>query len=84
MTTTATPGNPATRIPGDAVALAAHERSKLRAAAEHARRALPGPLGDLVHGELLAYAEFGYRMTSDALIPRLAADILARPAASSP
>ena len=82
MTTTAPPGTPETRLPGDAVALAAHERSKLRAAAEHARRALPGPLGDLVHRELLAYAEFGYRMTSDALIPRLAADILARPAAS--
>ncbi len=82
MTTTAPPGTPETRLSGDAVALAAHERSKLRAAAEHARRALPGPLGDLVHRELLAYAEFGYRMTSDALIPRLAPDILARPAAS--
>jgi len=52
MTTAMTPE---TRFPGDAVALAAHERSR--------------PLGDLVHGELLAYAEFGYRMTSDALIP---------------
>ncbi|MDD7936939.1 hypothetical protein PHK61_00730 [Actinomycetospora lutea] len=29
---------------------------------------------------LLAYAEFGYRVTADALIPRLAADGLARPA----
>ena len=80
MTTAMTPE---TRFPGDAVALAAHERSR-RAPPPRARAPLPGPLGDLVHRELLAYAEFGYRMTSDALIPRLAADILARPAASSP
>ncbi|MEJ2860165.1 hypothetical protein [Actinomycetospora flava] len=68
-------------IRGDAPVLLPHERSRLRAAAHHARRALPGPLGDLVHRELMAYAEFGHRMTDDALIPRLAADVLARPAA---
>jgi hypothetical protein len=72
---------PADRVRGNAAPFAAHERSRLRAAAHHARRALPGPLGELVHRELVAYADFGYRMAADALIPRLAADVLARPAA---
>ena len=70
------------RLHGDAVALRLHEKSRLRAAAHHARRALPGPVGDLVHRELLAYAEFGYRMWDDALIPRVAADVLARSAST--
>jgi hypothetical protein len=74
---------PPPRIDGDAVALRLHEKSRLRAAAHHARRALPGPVGDLIHRELLAYAEFGYRMWGDALIPRLAADVLSRPASTS-
>lgn len=54
-----------------------HEKSRYRAAAEHARRIYPGPLGELVHRELTAYAEFGYRMAGDGLIPRLTADVLA-------
>jgi hypothetical protein len=62
---------------GDALPLHAHELSRVRAAAHHARRALPGPLGELVHRELTVYADFGYRFSSDALIPRLVAEILA-------
>jgi len=62
---------------GDAVPLCAHELSRVRAAAHHARRALPGSLGELVHRELTAYADFGYRFSSDALIPRLVGEILA-------
>lgn len=69
---------------GNAPAIPPQEVSRLRAAAHHARRALPGPLGDLVHRELLAHAEFGHRVTSDALIPRLATDVLARPAVTGP
>jgi hypothetical protein len=64
---------------GDAPPLQAHELSRVRAAAHHARRLLPGPLGELVHRELTAYADFGYRFSSDALIPRLVAEILATP-----
>ncbi|GAA4902687.1 hypothetical protein EV188_1011233 [Actinomycetospora succinea] len=78
------PPEPPPRLRGDAPVLPLHEMSRVRAAAHHARRALPGPLGDLVHRELLAYAEFGHRMTADALIPRLAADVLARPAVTGP
>ena len=65
------------KVRGDAVELQLHEQSRYRAAALHARRVLPGPLGDLVHRELNAYADFGYRFTTDGLIPRLAAEILA-------
>ena len=64
-------------IRGDAEKLRPHESSRLRAAASHARRMYPGPLGELVHRELTAHAEFGYRFTADALLPRLATEILA-------
>jgi len=65
------------KIRGDAVELQLHEQSRYRAAALHARRVLPGPLGELVYRELNAYADFGYRFATDGLIPRLAAEILA-------
>jgi hypothetical protein len=66
-------------VRGDAEPFQAHERSRVRAAAHHARRVYPGPLGELAHRELSAYAEFGFRFASDALIPRLVAEILATP-----
>ncbi len=72
---------PATRIEvgqgGNAPPMAAHEVSRARAAAEHARRTVAGPLGELAARELTAYAEFGYRGTGDALVPQLARQILA-------
>jgi hypothetical protein len=43
------------------------------------RRIYPGSLGELVHRELIAYAEFGYRFDGQALIPRLATEVLATP-----
>ena len=43
-----------------------HERSRIRAAARHARRVYPGDVGELVHRELIAYAEFGIRFSVDA------------------
>jgi hypothetical protein len=72
---------PATRVEvgqdGCAPLMAAHEVSRARAAAEHARRAVAGPLGELAARELTAYAEFGRRGTGDALVPLLARQILA-------
>ncbi len=59
--------------------LPAHEVSRLRAAAYHARRVYPGPLGELLHRELSAFAEFGHRFAGDALLPRLATEILRTP-----
>ena len=64
--------------------LAPHEISRLRAAAAHARRAVPGPLGELAARELIAYAEFGYRGARDALVPQLVRQVLGLPAASAP
>jgi hypothetical protein len=56
-----------------------HECSRLRAAAAHARRVYPGPVGEVLARELVAYADFGYRGGDDALIPRLARQVLAIP-----
>lgn len=77
MTITLQPASP--RISSNAAELAMHERSRYRAAAGHARRVYPGPLGELVFRELYAYAEFGYRFGKDGLIQRLAAAVLATP-----
>jgi hypothetical protein len=57
-----------------------HEISRLRAAAAHALRVLPGPLGELAARELIAHAELGYRGAVDALVPKLAQQVLALPA----
>jgi len=73
-TTLPTPGP----LRGDAPPLLQPERSQMRAAGLHARRLYPGPLGELVFRELTAYADFGYQFAGDALIPRLAAEILAK------
>jgi hypothetical protein len=62
--------------PGRTVPLQVHERSRIRAAARHARRVYPGEVGELIHRELIAYAEFGIRFSVDALVPRLATLIL--------
>lgn len=47
-----------------------HEKSRVRQAAFTAARLYPGPLGDLVSQDLLAWEEFGYRLGNgkDALI----------------
>jgi hypothetical protein len=65
---------------GSAEPLAAHERSGMRAAAHHARRAVPGPLGELAARELSAHADLGYWGIPDALVSRLARQVLALPA----
>ena len=75
MTIRLFPGPPG--ISGDAPGLALHEQGRYRAAAGHARRVIPGPVGELVHRELRAYADFGYRFGDDALIQRLATAVLA-------
>ncbi|MGE3285219.1 MAG: hypothetical protein AB7J32_03825 [Pseudonocardia sp.] len=64
---------------GGADPLQRHESSRLRAAAAHARRVYPGAVGEVLARELVAYADFGYRGADDALIPRLARQVLAMP-----
>ncbi|WP_240157439.1 hypothetical protein [Pseudonocardia broussonetiae] len=67
-------GDPRGRLP-------LHEASRLRAAAHHARRAYPGPIGELLARELTAHAEFGYRFAADHLLTRLVAEVLRTPLA---
>ncbi len=55
------------------------QQSHYAAAADFALRRYPGPLGELIHRELVAYAEFGHRFAADALIPRLAVHVLRPP-----
>ena len=74
--TTHAPGRPAGgagRADGE---LDGAERRMYLDAAEHALRAYPGALGELVHRELRAFADFGYRLAGDGLIARLAAEVL--------
>jgi len=65
------------RIKGDALELAPLERSRYRVAALHARRLYPGSVGELISCELKAYADFGYQVHEDGLIPRVATAVLA-------
>lgn len=68
---------PPRRLPEDMAPVEMLDRATYRAAAGRALRVLPGPLGLLVARELNAYADFGYRLHVDALIPCLAAHVLA-------
>jgi hypothetical protein len=53
-----------------------HNIGRLRAAASHARRVFPGPVGAVLARELEAHAELGYQVGPDALLSRLATEIL--------
>jgi hypothetical protein len=66
-----------TPIRGDGESLDAAGRARLRTAALKARRIYPGHLGLLAARELNALADHGIRFDGDALIPRIAAEILA-------
>jgi hypothetical protein len=55
------------------------ERARCLAAAALAVEVYPGALGELVHRELRAFAEFGRRIGGDELLLRLTADVLDRP-----
>ena len=67
---------PAT-LRGTAPRMDLHEVARLRTAAEHARRVVPGPLGEIAARELRAYADMGFRGAADALVPQLARQVLA-------
>lgn len=55
------------------------DRSKLTTAAYRARKAFPGPVGDLVARELTEWSEFGWRLGGESRIAQLAAAIMAIP-----
>lgn len=53
----------------------------MSAAAEHALTAYPGPVGELIHREVQAFLDFGYRFGGSGLAERLVDHVLAaRPA----
>lgn len=54
----------------------AHELARLHAAALQARRRYPGPVGELVCAELLAWASFGYRLGGRSQIAAIVDDVL--------
>ncbi|GAA2876736.1 hypothetical protein GCM10010472_37960 [Pseudonocardia halophobica] len=55
------------------------EASHLRRAAARALRTHPGPIGELLHRELLAWQDFGHRFGGGRLSMRVADEILAAP-----
>lgn len=61
-----------------------HDRLALRTAAQRARRAYPGPVGELIARELLAWDEFGWVLGTDALTTRLVQHVMALPPPSHP
>jgi hypothetical protein len=58
-----------------------HEKMRLRAAAFRATRLHPGPVGELVSRELLAWEDFGYRLGGGQLVMRLVDHVLKAPLA---
>jgi hypothetical protein len=57
-------------------AMNAHERMRIRTAAFHAAQTYPGPIGELISRELLAWEEFGYRLGATGPIMRLVDTIM--------
>lgn len=56
-----------------------HEKMRLRAAAFRATRLYPGPVGEVLSRELLAWEEFGYRLGGGQLVMRLVDEVLKTP-----
>lgn len=53
-----------------------HDRMQLRAAAFRATRVFPGPVGELISKDLMAFEEFGYRLGAHGLVRRLVAAVM--------
>lgn len=57
--------------------LGTEERHRLDAAAGRALRVYPGPVGELIHREIRAFLDFGFRFEGGGLAGRLAEQMLA-------
>ena len=53
------------------------EKARVRAAAFRATRLYPGPVGQVLSRELLAWEEFGYRFGNDSVMRELVDHVLA-------
>ena len=58
-----------------------HQRMRLRTAAFRATLVYPGPVGELLHRELLDWEEFGYRFGGGAFVTRLIDHLTSAPVA---
>ncbi len=61
-----------------------HQLLRIRDAAHHAKQTYPGPVGELIAHELLAWAEFGYLLDRTGLTTRLVDHVLAQPPPPAP
>ena len=61
------------------VSMSHDEKMRLRAAAFRVTRLYPGPVGELLSRELLAWEEFGYRLGGRQLIMRLVDHVMTTP-----
>jgi hypothetical protein len=55
------------------------ELTRIRAAANRARRLYPGPVGEVLYRELISWEEFGYRLGGATVISRLVEHLLRAP-----
>jgi len=74
------PSDPA---PSASAALDLAARRRFTVAAFRATRRYPGPAGTVLARELLAWADFGYRLGADRPLTALVDDLLASPRAAA-
>jgi hypothetical protein len=55
------------------------ERQQIRCAAEHARKAIPGPIGEYLHRDLMSIQECGLRFDQRGLTARMIQAVLSTP-----
>jgi hypothetical protein len=55
------------------------DRERLLAAAYRALASHPGPVGELIHQELLSWQQFGYRLGTTGRVMRLVEEVLRTP-----
>lgn len=60
-----------------------HEKMRIRAAAFKATRIYPGPVGEVLSRELLAWEEFGYRLDKSGSVLRLV-DVITKTSIPTP
>ena len=58
-----------------------HEKARLRQAAFRVVKLYPGPAGEMLSRELLAWEDFGRRLSNDRLVMRLVDHVLKDPQA---
>ena len=58
-----------------------HVKARFRVAAHHARRAYPGPIGELLAREILSWEQWGHRLGGEGLMTQVVDQVLSKPVA---